>query len=539
MQLRFNFGLLLILCCFQVAAKDSLDNLIKQQKNADESTLRAHKLEKKDVYSNAQRNAFTLGDLPQEKNCFIINRIELEDNFLGGQLISEVQKAVAGRCVGSAGVQKIAAALQDYYINAVYITTRISIPSQDISKGKLRFQVNAGKIEKTIVEGNDISEWMLPFQRNDILNIRDIEQGLENLQRVPDVDVKINIEPGTRDGYSIVHIDTHRGKNWSVRASYNNWGDEETGRYQTTAVGYLFNPAKMGDLFYLAGTRSTTGQYENVSSYYSIPVGYWEYGFFYSKSKSQQVIPLSYISLDYVGTSEYLSAKATRTVYRDKTKKFAGSAELIRRKSNYTLNGEELTLQARDMGNIKLGLNYKQQLPGAFWDSTLSWQRFLTWFGGEKTPDMQYGDVSPVSNIFNFEGNYTRQLKNGYYNTAFFAQYAPRELTLQDQITVGDRWSIRGFENSVGLSGNDGFYIKNTLAFPLPGMKANYYAGLDFGQVYQDASYGDESLVGAAVGIDGNIKSLEYNFSVSTPLKYPATLDIDRVNVNFNFSYQM
>lgn len=47
MQLRFNFGLLLILCCFQVAAKDSLDHLIKQQKNADESTLRAHKLEKK------------------------------------------------------------------------------------------------------------------------------------------------------------------------------------------------------------------------------------------------------------------------------------------------------------------------------------------------------------------------------------------------------------------------------------------------------------------------------------------------------------
>ena len=161
MQLRFNFGLLLILCCFQVAAKDSLDNLIKQQKNADESTLRAHKLEKKDVYSNAQRNAFTLGDLPQEKNCFIINRIELEDNFLGGQLISEVQKAIAGRCVGSAGVQKIAAALQDYYINAGYITTRISFPSQDISKGKLRFQVNAGKIEKTIVEGNDISEWMV------------------------------------------------------------------------------------------------------------------------------------------------------------------------------------------------------------------------------------------------------------------------------------------------------------------------------------------------------------------------------------------
>lgn len=36
---------------------------------------------------------------------------------------------------------------------------------------------------------------MLPFAKEDILNIRDIEQGLENLQQEPGVDVKINIEP--------------------------------------------------------------------------------------------------------------------------------------------------------------------------------------------------------------------------------------------------------------------------------------------------------------------------------------------------------
>ena len=43
---------------------------------------------------------------------------------------------------------------------------------------------------------------MLPFAKEDILNIRDIEQGLENLQQEPGVDVKINIEPGTKHGYS-------------------------------------------------------------------------------------------------------------------------------------------------------------------------------------------------------------------------------------------------------------------------------------------------------------------------------------------------
>lgn len=539
MQLRFIFSWLLLMGCLQATAKESLDDLIKQQKNADAGVLRAQKIEQKDVYSSAQRSVFTLGDLPQEENCFVINNITIEGDFQKGQLAARVNKAIAGHCIGSIGVNTIAAALQDYYIEEGFITTRITIPSQDISGGKLRFQVDAGKIEKIVIEGNDIRQWMLPFKRHDILNIRDIEQGLENLQKVPGVDVKINIEPGTLNGYSIVHIDTHRAKTWSASASYNNWGDEETGRYLTSAVGYLFNRAKMGDLFYLAGTRSTTGQYKNVSGYYTFPVGYWAYSFFYSKSESRQVIPLSYFALDYAGNSEYWSAKALRTVYRDKNKKLAGSAELIRRKSNYTLNGENLTLQARDMGNVKLGLNYKQQLAGAYFDSTLSWQRFVTWFGGEKTPDMVYGDVSPVSQVFNFEGSYSRQLSQSYYNAAFFAQYAPHELTLQDQITVGDRWSIRGFENSVGLSGNNGFYIKNTFARPLGGLNASYFAGIDYGQVYQDARYGDETLIGGALGIEGNIRSLEYHFSVTTPLKYPDKLEPDKLNVNFSFTYQI
>ena len=539
MKFQFNFTWLLFFLSFQVSSKDNLDILIKQQKNSDEEMFRAHKLEKKDVYSNTERYTFDVGELPQEKNCFIIERVELVQDFLRGKFTSDVNKAVAGHCVGSIGVQKISAALQDYYINAGFITTRISIPSQDIANGQLKLKVNAGRIEKTVVEGNDVSELVLPFQKNDILNIRDIEQGLENIQRVPGVDVKINIEPGTLDGYSIVHIDTQRGKTWSVRTSYNNWGNEDTGRYQASAVAYLFNAAKMSDLFYVAGTRSTTGQYENVSGYYSFPLGYWDYGFFYSKSKSQQVIPLSYFSLDYVGNSEYWSAKTSRAIYRDKSKKFSGSVELIRRKSAYTMNGEELILQARDMGNVKLGLNYKHQLPGAYLDSTLSWQRFTTWFGGTRTPDMEYGDVSPVSNVFNFEGSYTRQIKTGFYNTAFMAQYAPDELTLQDQITVGDRWSIRGFENSAGMSGNDGFYIKNTLTYPVMSGKASFYAGLDYGQVYQDPAHGDEIIIGSAVGIDGNFNSLEYNVSVSTPLKYPNEMHIDKINLNFNFSYQM
>ena len=539
MELRFKIFCAIALLFFQVPVKASVDALIIQQKNADNNTYHEQKIDKKDVYSNAKLKAFELDDLPAEKNCFVIKELILDNNFLRKKLENTIKKSVVGRCVGPTGINKMATALQDYYIDAGYITTRVDIPSQNISSGELKLTVDAGRIDKIIIEGNDILPWILPFKKGDILNIRNIEQGLENLQQVPGVNVKIDIEPGSRNGYSNVLINTHRFKKWSVKAIYDNWGDEATGRYRASVIGYLFNALKSSDLFYLAGTKSTTGQYENISTYYSLPVNYWNYYFYYSKSKSKQNIPLAWTAMDYVGDSEYWSAKAARTLYRDSSRKLTGSAEFIRRNYNYTIAGEELALQKRNMGNVKFGINYKQQLADGNLSATLSWQRFLTWFGGEKTPDMVYGNVSSASQLFNLEGNYTKQFSNSIYSMNFFSQYTPDELTLQDQLTIGDRWSVRGFENSVGLTGNNGFFVQNTLYRPLGFLPANYYIGVDLGQIKEDIYYGDEFIVGGAIGLQGNFKSLEYDVSVSAPFKYPGDLNVDKANINFNFSYQI
>ncbi|HIC8874687.1 TPA: ShlB/FhaC/HecB family hemolysin secretion/activation protein [Enterobacter hormaechei subsp. xiangfangensis] len=539
MESRFKFLPLLLLLSFHAFAEDGINNLIKQQQNADLNTFKEQKVYRQDVYSSTERKVFRLNDLPQEENCFTITSLVLKNDFLQRKTDRAIKKEILGRCVGSIGVVKIAAALQDFYIDAGYITTRITIPTQNISSGTLKLDVSAGKIEKIIVDSSDINPWMLPFAKEDILNIRDIEQGLENLQQEPGVDVKINIEPGTRQGYSTIHIRTNRVKNWSVRASYNNWGVKETWQYLTSAVGYLYNIARFSDLFYLAGTKSTNGRYESVSGYYALPVGYWNYSLFYSTSRSRQTIPLFYTSVDYAGKSDYANVKASRTLYRDKTRKVSGSAELIRRKSGYTVDGEALVLQKRDMDNVKVGVNYKQQLVNAHWDSSLSWQRFLTWFGAEHTPDMVYGDVSPVSQLVNVESNYTRQLGSSVYSAFFLAQYAPRELTLQDQMTIGDRWSVRGFENSVGLTGNSGYFLQNTFYHPVRGIDANYYLGVDAGHIRRDSQYGQEIIIGSTLGIQGNVKSLAYDSSISMPIKFPGSMDVNKFNFNLNISYQL
>lgn len=196
----------------------------------------------------------------------------------------------------------------------------------------------------------------------------------------------------------------------------------------------------------MAGTSSQTGGYKNVSTYYSIPFGYSELSLFYSSSKSKQSIDVGPYDFDYVGKTQYFSLKGSRMLHRDASSKLSANAELIRRKYDYTLGGEELVLQKRDMSNLKLGVNYKKNFPGAVLDSSLSWLRFIKALGSTETPDMRNGDVSRQSQIMNLNVNYMKWLTSlpvdAYYELNLGVQYTPDNLTLQDQLTIGDRWSV-------------------------------------------------------------------------------------------------
>lgn len=528
-------------------AETKLNQLIKEQQQNDRNVLRENKIERRDVFSSMTKKTIDALQLPEESPCYLISTLAIENDFLHRQEITDIKKSVAGKCLGAQGIARIATVIQDYYINAGYITTRVDTPSQDLSTHILRLRITPGRIEDVSISNNDVSSWILPFGKGDILNIRDIEQGLENLQKVPGTNVKINIVPGEIPGFSDVVINTNRVENWSFRSAYNNWGDKNTGRQLLSAAGYLYNVAHINDLFYLAGTSSTTRGYNNFSSYYSFPFGYWEYEFFYSKSKSHQSVDIASLTFDYSGKSEYLSMKGSRTLYRDRDKKVAASAELLRRKSSYRLGDIELALQERNMGNVRLALNYKQNFAYAALDSTFRWQRFLTYFGGKKTPDMLSGDVNTQSQVYSFYTHYLKWLSltpfKIYYDLNFGAQYSKHPLTLQDQFTVGNRWSVRGFENSSGLDGNKGYYLQNTLGILTGFNDIELYVGADYGQIvgdiYPQGMYTDNKLMGVAVGMKGLIKSLGYDFSLTKPLIYPDKFSVDKLVASFNFSYQL
>lgn len=545
-RIALRVALFLSLVSFAATADVQLGRLIKEQQNNDSISFKESEIEKKDVFSSATKKTIVDDFFKTEEPCYQIDELILHGDFLNHRNLTEIKNKIVGKCLGINGIKKAAVLFQDYYINFGYITTRVIIPSQNLLTKRLKLTVVPGRISDIIITDNDLSKWLLPFSEGDILNIRDIEQGLENIQRTPDVDVQINVLPGLEDGMSKVMINPQRKKKWALRTSYNNYGDARTGEQLISAVGYVFNYAKLSDLFYIAGTGSHTGAYKNFSSYYSFPFGYSDFSFYYSNSKSRQNINVGSHVFDYIGKTKYLNFKTNRMLYRNVNSKISVSTELIRRQYDYTLAGTDLVLQKRDMGNIRLGVNYKRNLTGAAIDSTLTWQHFTKVLGGSETPDMRSGDVSRKSQMMNLNINYVKWLTvlptTAYYEMNIGAQYSPDNLTLQDQFTIGGRWSVRGFENSNGIYGNKGFFIQNTLNVVTGHKGIAPYIGADYGQIVgklpsQDLS--DKKIMGGIIGVKGRFKSLDNDVSLSSPFLYPDDLEIDKYNLKLNLTYQI
>lgn len=146
--------------------------------------------------------------LPQaEQPCFPITQIEINDYIntpssdkahLPSQFQWAYHQAKDGlaltlpHCFGTQGLNSLMRQMQNNIIEKGYITTRVVITEQDLNDGKLVLTVIPGRLRHVLFEDQSAVKKLTPLtawtalvpQQGDILNLRDIEQSLENLKRL-------------------------------------------------------------------------------------------------------------------------------------------------------------------------------------------------------------------------------------------------------------------------------------------------------------------------------------------------------------------
>ncbi|ECC5188520.1 ShlB/FhaC/HecB family hemolysin secretion/activation protein [Salmonella enterica] len=494
---------------------------------------------------------------PVESPCFVIHRVQLTGaEALPHWLpLSALTRRAEGQCLGSGGVNLLVRQLQDRIASHGWVTTRVMVPAQDLKRGVLYLQIVPGRVGQVrLASGSSryIRLWSaMPAHHGDLFDLRAIEQGMENLQRPPTVQAQMQVVPGAHPGESDIVITRRQSRLWRAGLSVDDAGQKETGRYEGTATLWLDNPLSLSDTFFLSGTHDLgfagRKNSQSVSGYYALPVGYWLWSLNASESDYTQTVAGFDTDTRYRGRQKNLDIQLSRVLFRDETQKNTLSYDVLARDSRQYINDVETDVEHTQTSGWRLGFTHRHYLGAATLDAGISYQRGTRWFGAQPVPGEAFGDATGLSKILTRSADLNVPFSVGRQSFRFDTQYLRQTSTTPlislDQFSVGNRWTVRGFDGERTLTADNGWYTRNELAWQTPLPQQELYLGVDYGAVSGHGSQWlpGRHLAGGVLGLRGSagITGVSYDLFVGCPLSKPDGFKTSPVTTGFQVSWQV
>jgi hemolysin activation/secretion protein len=508
--------------------------------------------------------------LPEEVPCFKIDKFILEvpeqlpahTRLLGASTQSRDQfrfaqdylEAYTGRCIGRQGVGLLLKGLTDKILSKGYTTTRLGIPEQDMSAGTLRFTLIPGIIHKIRYADPSTSGRFnaFPASEGELFNLRDFEQGLEQMKRVTSQDVDMQIIPAAGLGESDIVISLKRMKPWKLIVNVDDSGSKGTGKIQAGWTLGLDNIFNASDMFTLGTTSDAENDINNkgtqgYSTSYSIPFGYWLFSF--SASDYQYHQRVSGVSQNFLssGSAQNTESKVSYLFYRDQMQKDTVQFRTGRRWSHSYIENTEVNVQYRNSTFAEVALIHKHYIGQSQLDMTVAYRWGVPWFGAQWDPD-NLPDTSPKLNyqLETLDATLVTPFKvwdkQLNHTVTFRAQNSNSPLYASEWFSIGSRWTVRGFDGELTLGAEQGYFLRNEVAMPIGNTTHSLYVGVDYGKVFGSNVpnlIGDQ-LAGAVLGMRGSlIKGMSYEIFIATPLYKPVGFRTDEPTGGFSLSYQI
>lgn len=508
----------------------------------------------------------------KEDFCFKVNIIRLQGvTVLKAGNLEQVLAPYKNTCMGQKAIEALIQRINKMYIDAGYITSRAYVPEQDLSNGELLIAVIEGRIEGFVyrVVGKDGKVnagkprkiySAFPAKPGDIFQLRDIEQGLDQMNRLASSNAKLELLPGSAEGTSLIVITEQKVDQNRGTVSYDNKGSDTTGVNRFSLTHESDDLLSLNDYFsatYL-GTQNT-----NVFAYdFSIPKGYWTFSS--SGSYSESSSPLTIYS-DLFNQSTNLNFRMERLISRDAKQKTSLYGQFNYFRNSRFINLSELTPQNRT--SLSAGIHREH-----FYDKGVFSYDLGGTFGlpvGEADRDLDHLPFdAPRAEFAKLDfslSNIYRLDKIGQLYSNIVGQWANVPLYSNEQISIGGWDSIRGY-HGLDASGGRGIMMRNDFYFNNPllmqenqenaeaeaqetskwGKSINEffsswqpYAFLDAGVVHDKVLDETNSMVGAGIGIRGNWKNLSVDAALAFPLKEYQTTKPGDVQGLINVRYKV
>ena len=496
----------------------------------------------------------TSTDLPADESVrFHISQITIENRTERFHFLERIARPYKDKELSLSDINKLIHTMNQSLMARGFSTSRVVVPEQNLSSRELRLVLQLGYINAVrFAEESDTLYWknLFPFRKGDILNVRDIEQGIEQAKRLPSQDISVQLLPSDQPQRTDVVLTVKRGKNFYGTISVDDSGLEDTGKLQwytsvgvdqifqrndILRVGMNLDGAQDG---YAQGTRG-----HNVS--YTIPYGAHTFTFSYQRSKYHQTVesrPYAFIS---AGDTNISTFSWDYVLHRSSSTKTSMDIRLKKRNSHSFINDVELPIQAMHQTSMEIGFAERLYIDRDTLYFRIAHRFGLGWLGAQD--EKTYPDAPKTHyRLWLFDVDYVHPFTFGHrpatFTTSLHGQWTMNEQRLYgvDMISMGGRYTVRGFDGEVTLMGANGWYLRNEFATKFPKQQEELYLGLDVGAVYGYGAdlYNGHVLAGTTLGIRGTIHDISYDVFVAAPIEKPKGFHTPDATCGFSLGWR-
>lgn len=444
----------------------------------------------------------------QAQDCLPFQAVHFRNVTLIDQRAWTVKK---GECLNEARLNQLSRELTAAYLKEGYIHT----PFHFVSEGnRLIVVVKEGKIRDISSESDRLNfAMLLPQKKGKALNIRDLDQALDQANKLPNSSVTVDVLPYS-DGNVDLKFENQETKKVGGNIAFNNYSSKSYQRWQTRVGLNVDSPLGLSDslAFSLSHTLNGTNQFSRSASlYYSVPYGYWSFNAMAALSQFRQQIALQQTSVQQKGETHQASLGADYVFHRGSNHISTISAQLDRINSKSYFADTMLILQSPKLSAAQVGFSHLQLLENGALIANVQYKHGLSWFNalpnlGRDQPEGHYGKWNAELQWQHYH-RFGEQLFRRSHQ--LLGQYSQNYLPAVEQADLTGRYAVRS--GDISWSAEKVLLLRNQLSW-LTSVKSvglSPYIALDVGIARSTAENAEQQQAwGYALGINSDYKRL-------------------------------
>jgi hemolysin activation/secretion protein len=470
-----------------------------------------------------------LGPIPRgETPCFAINTIIVNgiDDFRRLRWVPRHLEQYRGRCLGAQGLDHVLRSLQAQFLERGLITTRAGLPEQDLTSGTMVVQVVPGTVSGIRTNGTEGGRsWSIaaPLGVGDLVTLRALEQGIEQMRRIPNREVSAELAPGADVGESIIDVTSRQKRSFGLSVSADNYAGIAVGRWQASAQVAALNLLGASEIFSASYNRridspGIPADSRGYGASLSFPMGWWTFGVSGSRNRYDQHIVGEVAEFDTLGRQSNVSGFVERVIQRDQTSKTSLRASLTRRWGRNYIEDVEIGIQRQDVTDLTLSVIDRRALGRFRVNSEIAYRMGIGILGAQDE-DGRPG-VLPTSRYRIVTADIAAQLPINKgaldaWSIAFRGQVSRDTLYGSDSIAIGGPFTVRGFESDRAEMGRSGWYLRQELSFKI-GEAVHPFVLADMGHVRR----GSGLLAGLGGGLRAYWQGFRFDGFVAVPVSH-------------------